>query len=87
MQILLLQTHYYKSLVSNIFRLIQVVLNIWLYYSNIGRGRSRTPSKSYINLIVTIVNGWRSILIFTRTSILNISGVVDPFLISDLVAI
>ena len=41
------------------------------------RGGSRTPATSKMELFVIIVNGWKPLTIITKSSILDVAGVLD----------
>ena len=49
-----------------------------LYYSNIGRGGSRTAATSKMKLFVIIVNGFQPLPIITKCSILDVVAILDP---------
>ena len=42
------------------------------------RGGSRTAATSKMELFVVIVNGWKPLTIITKSSILDVTGVLDP---------
>ena len=44
------------------------------------RGGSRTATTSKVELFVLIVNGWKPLTIITKSSTLDIAGVLDPSL-------
>ena len=50
--------------------------------SMISRGGSRTAAISKMERFVIIVNGWKSLTIITKSSILDVAAVLDPPLIS-----
>ena len=41
------------------------------------RGGSRTPATSKMELFMIIVNGWKPLTIITKSSILDVAGVLD----------
>ena len=43
-----------------------------------SRGGSRTAAKSKMEHFVIIVNGWKSLTIITKRSILDVAAVLDP---------
>ena len=42
------------------------------------RGGSRTAATSKVELFVIIVNGWKPLTIITKSSTLDVAGVLDP---------
>ena len=57
---------------------------IWTLYFRyrISRGGSRAAATSKMECFVIIVNGFQSLTIITRRSILDVAAVLDPPLIS-----
>ena len=43
-----------------------------------ARGGSRTAATSKMEHFVIIVNGWKPLIIITKSSILDVAGVLDP---------
>ena len=46
------------------------------------RGRSRAAASSKMELLVIIVNGWKPLIIITKSSILDVAAVLDPSLLT-----
>ena len=46
-----------------------------------GRGGSRTAATSKMDHFVIIVNGWKPLIIITKSSIFDVAAVLDPHLI------
>ena len=64
-------------------------VTLTLYYArkkfhnpSLSRGGSRTAATSNMECFVTIVNGWKSLTIITKCSILDVAAVLDPPLLS-----
>ena len=45
------------------------------------RGRSRAAATSKMELLVIIVNGWKPLIIITKSSIFDVAAFLDPHLI------
>ena len=50
-------------------------------YSKNGKGGSRTAATSKMEHFVIIVNGWKPLIIITKSSIFDVAAVLDPHLI------
>ena len=59
---------------------VSVLLSIkcWHLILIIARGRSRTAATSKMEPFVIIVNGWKSLTIITKRSILDVAAALDP---------
>ena len=52
--------------------------------SSTTRGRSRTAARPRVDLFVIIVNGWKLLTIITKSSILDVTAVLDPPLLHQI---
>ena len=70
-----------KRLIFKNFKTVKyIVLNLMYMLSN-TRGGSRAVAISKMECIMRIVNGFQSLAIITKYSILDVATVLDPFLI------
>ena len=63
---------------SNIFQLSHRIKSIIEASCTNNRGRYRTAATSKMELFVIIVNGFQSLTIITKCSILDVAAVLDP---------
>ena len=67
--------HYFGTVPMTGPSVFQCYLSINYY---ISRGGSRTAATSKIERFVIIVNGWKTLTIITKRSILDVTALLDP---------
>ena len=79
------KTIHYQQIIGNQTGSLQMIRDDWEIVSRIfeekqsvGRGGSRTAAASKMELFVITVNGWKTLTIMTKCSILDVAAVLDP---------
>ena len=73
----------FKEIIFYLYFAVHLRIQLYLRYI-ISRGGSRTAAISKMERFVIIANGWKTLTIITKRSILDVATVLDPPLISPL---